>query len=206
MNAPSRAAPPPTIQAASIPARVPVREATVAGVTKIPEPTMPPITTMVASKTPMRRASRSSITGTLYHGRRSSPARAGERHPRSCEEIVRLLQQFLRRADRLRRGGRVGGLQQLVDGGDPGIPRHQRRRMLLRPRPGLLRRPLQRSEALVFRTLLPELSDLLEELGILPERGDQPLREDELLLQSVRRGLDPRIHAHRQLPFWSAAS
>src|SRR6266403_1455591 len=117
MKAPSRAAPPPTTQAASIPARVPLKEATVAGVTKIPEPTMPPITTMVASKRPMRRASRSSITGeAVSRTGAPSPARPGERRPCAGEEILRLLQQFLRRADRLWRGRFVGRLQQLVEG------------------------------------------------------------------------------------------
>src|SRR5882672_7923373 len=164
MKAPSRAAPPPTTQAASIPARVPLEEATVAGVTKIPEPTMPPITTMVASKRPMRRASRSSVTGEAV-SRAALPhrGRPGERGPREGEEVLRLFEQRLRRADRLRRGRGVGGLQQLVDGKNPGVPGHQRGRVLLRPRPGLLGRPLQRGEALVLRALLAELADLLEE-------------------------------------------
>src|SRR5439155_23978277 len=67
MKAPSNAAAPPAIHAPIISSRVDVQEATIAGVTKIPEPTIPPITTMVESKKPMRRASRSS--GTLYHAR-----------------------------------------------------------------------------------------------------------------------------------------
>jgi len=67
MKAPSRAAAPPAIQAPIISSRVDVQEATIAGVTKIPEPTIPPITTIVESKRPMRRASRSSGTRTLYH-------------------------------------------------------------------------------------------------------------------------------------------
>src|SRR5437899_7017111 len=77
MKAPINAAAPPAIHAPIISSRVDVQEATIAGVTKIPEPTIPPITTMVASKKPMRRASRSSGTRTLYH------ARAGLAGPRS---------------------------------------------------------------------------------------------------------------------------
>src|SRR2546427_8532970 len=67
MKAPSNAAPPPAIHAPIISSRVDVQEATIAGVTKIPDPTIPPITTMVASKNQMKRASRSSGTHTLYH-------------------------------------------------------------------------------------------------------------------------------------------
>src|SRR5438445_658788 len=67
MKAPSNAVAPPAIHAPIISFRVDVQEATIAGVTKIPEPTIPPITTMVESKKPMRRASRSSGTRTLYH-------------------------------------------------------------------------------------------------------------------------------------------
>src|SRR5438477_656784 len=69
MKAPSNAVAPPAIHAPIISFRVDVQEATIAGVTKIPEPTIPPITTMVESKKPMRRASRSSGTRTLYHAR-----------------------------------------------------------------------------------------------------------------------------------------
>ena len=69
MKAPSNAAAPPAIHAPIICSLVDVQEATIAGVTKIPDPTIPPITTMVESKRPMRRASRSSGTRTLYHAR-----------------------------------------------------------------------------------------------------------------------------------------
>ena len=56
--------------------------ATMAGVTKMPEPTMPFITTMVASNRPIRRAS--PVTPSLYHGAcRRHPARhASPRRPR----------------------------------------------------------------------------------------------------------------------------
>ena len=57
MNAPSTATTPPIIHAATMSAEEPTLRATVAGVTKMPEPTMPPITIMVASKRPTRRAS-----------------------------------------------------------------------------------------------------------------------------------------------------
>ena len=69
MKAPSNAAAPPAIHAPIISSLVDVQEATIAGVTKIPDPTIPPITTMVESKRPMRRASRCSGTRTLYHAR-----------------------------------------------------------------------------------------------------------------------------------------
>src|SRR6267142_1433740 len=73
MKAPSSAAAPPTSQAASISSRVLVQDATIAGVTKIPEPTIPPITTMVASNSPMRRARPSPITFPLVSRRGDSP-------------------------------------------------------------------------------------------------------------------------------------
>ena len=52
MKAPSRAMTPPATHAPRISAGVWTRSATTYGLMKIPEPTMPPITTMVASKRP----------------------------------------------------------------------------------------------------------------------------------------------------------
>ena len=121
MKAPSNAVAPPAIHAPIISFRVDVQEATIAGVTKIPEPTIPPITTMVESKKPMRRASRSSGTRTLYHararlaGQPETPSRfilfLPENLLRMGEQLGCLAQDAFRCLHGLGRRRRVGRLQ-----------------------------------------------------------------------------------------------
>src|SRR3972149_3077011 len=56
MNAPARASTPPNDHAPKISHGVSTMRATTWGFMKIPEPTMPPMTSMTASKSPSRRA------------------------------------------------------------------------------------------------------------------------------------------------------
>src|SRR5207245_7866745 len=167
MKAPINAAAPPAIHAPIISSRVDVQEATIAGVTKIPEPTIPPITTMVASKKPMRRASRSSGTRTLYHARAGlagprselQPRHGGYRHIpwivsafvvsarfilflpenllRTGEQLGCFAEDLFRRLHGLGRRRGVGRLQEIVNPGNPGVPGDQRRRLLPCPGPAL---------------------------------------------------------------------
>src|SRR5690242_5695247 len=69
MNAPSRARPPPISQTPRIRKGVCTRSATTYGLIKMPEPTMPPITIMVASNTPSRRRG---LTGSKRSSHRNS--------------------------------------------------------------------------------------------------------------------------------------
>ena len=56
MNAPSSAITAPSVHVPSVSAAVPVRRATIDGLRKIPEPMMPPTTSIVPENRPSRRA------------------------------------------------------------------------------------------------------------------------------------------------------
>src|ERR1035437_3230244 len=76
MNAPSRASAPPPTHTPRMRNGVCTCRATTLGFMKIPDPTMPPITSMVASKTPSCRRTLASSKAVGYHTQSASPAPA----------------------------------------------------------------------------------------------------------------------------------
>src|SRR5215471_18414707 len=87
MNAPASAMAPPSAQAPSAPEAVPARAATTDGLTKMPEPMMPPITISVTSASPSFRSSAgAAIRASYVTSWAGARAPHGARRSLSCEQ------------------------------------------------------------------------------------------------------------------------